>query len=282
MSMRFHPLLLVLPLFSLLGASACFDSPCASRRCEVKTSVASSIDFALKVQDGVSLGFDLDDRVSENGDGKSCGHADFRDPDGATGIDNNASVLFEAINNLTEASIEELIRGSINEGRLLMVFQLFGVDDIKNDDCVDVEIFQASGVPLVGTDEFILGGQTFDIDHEQPRTSIKCAHIKDGVLYAGPFDGHLFVSILGVHVNLSLTSAKLAANIDENGIASVTLGAGIDRDEMHSVVDQTNDGTISDIGHYLIDSLADMGSNGTVCQQVSSTVLIETKNAFLF
>lgn len=279
--MRIYSIVL-LPFLLSLTASGCSESPCGARYCEAKTSVATSIDFALKIEEGVSVGFDLDDRVSADLDKTTCGHADLRHPDGTVGIDNNAAVLFEAINRLTEASIEELIRGSINEGRLLMGFQLLGVDDFDNDDCVDVEIFQASGTPLVGTDEFILGGQTFDIDNEQPRTSIHCARIKDGVLYAGPFDGHLFVSILGVHVNLSLTDAKLAAVVDSSGIRSVTMGAGIDRDEMHSVVEQTNDATVSDIGHYLIDSLADMGSDGSRCQQMSATVLIETTNAFLF
>jgi hypothetical protein len=269
-------------LLASLAQFGCADSPCAARYCEAQTSIATSIDFALKVEDGVSVGFDLDDRVSADLDKKTCGHADMRHPDGTVGIDNNAAVLFEAINRLTEASIEELIRGSINEGRLLMGFQLLGVDNFVNDDCVDVEIFQAKGTPQVGTDEFIVPGQTFDIDEEQPRTSIKCARIKDGVLYAGPFDEHLFVSILGVHVNLSLTDAKLAAEIDSTGIHSITLGAGIDRDEMHSVVEQTNDATVSDIGHYLIDSLADMGSDGSRCQQMSATVLIENTNAFLF
>lgn len=269
-------------LASLTMATACSDGPCDAQHCKVMTSVARSVDFALEIEDGVSLGFDLDDRVSADRDSATCGHADMLDPDGNVGIDNNASVLFEAINNLTEASIEGLIRLGINEGRLLMGFQLFGVDDYENDDCVDVEIFQAKGVPFVGTDEFILPGQTFDIDEDLPRTSIQCAKIRDGVLYAGPFDGFLYVSILGVDVNLSLSQAKFAAELDKNGISSIVLGAGIDRDEMHSVIEQTNDRTVSDIGHFLVDTLADMGSDGNRCQRMSATVLIETTNAFLF
>lgn len=269
----------------LLGATlaACSDNPCASRHCEVKTTVAYAIDFALEESEGVTRGFNLDGLVSEPRDSKTCGHGDAIDLDGNTGIDNNAAVLFDSVNAVTEASVEELIRGSINDGRLLLTFQIFGLDDAQNDDCVDVEIFQATGAPVVGTDGFIVSGQTFDIDHERPRTSIRCATVKDGVLRAGPFDGNLFISIIGVNVNLTLNSAKLSATVGKDGLRDVVLGAGINTSELHDILEQTNDQTLLGFGHFLIDSLADMGVNKQgQCQQLSATVLMDARSAYLF
>lgn len=281
MQIATHLALSVAALGLTLGA--CSENPCAKRFCEVKTTVAYAIDFALEESEGVTRGFDLDDRVSPPRDGKTCGHGDMVDPKGNEGIDNNAAVLFESINKATEASVEELIRGSINDGRLLLTFQLFGLDDAENDDCVDVEIFQSTGAPVVGTDGYIVSGQTFDIDYERPRTSIKCAIVKDGVLRAGPFDGNLFVSIISVDVNLPLNSAKLSGTIGADGLRNVTLGAGIATSELHDILDQTNDQSLLSLGHFLIDSLADMATdkNGK-CKQLSTTLVIEARSAYLF
>lgn len=269
----------------LLGVlfGACSDNPCDKRYCETKTTVAYAIDFALEDSEGVTRGFDLDDRVSERRDSKTCGHGDAVDPEGNPGIDNNAAVLFDSINAATEASVEELIRGSINDGRLLLTFQLFGLDDAVNDDCVDVEIFQSTGSPLVGTDGYIVSGQTFDVDFERPRTSIKCARVKDGLLTAGPFDGNLFINIINVNVNLGLKNAKLSATINKDGVRDVVLGAGIETSELHSILDQTNDGTLLSFGHFLIDSLADMAPDERgQCKQLSTTVVMDARSAYLF
>lgn len=272
-----------LPALALLAAtSACSHDPCDSGSCEQRVTVAHTVNFAVAAEDGTSVGFDLDSRVSPDNDGKTCGHGDYLGPDGQEGIDNQSSVLFEAVSQVTEASLEQLIRIAINEGRLLLMFQVTGLDDMQNDDCVDLAIFQGRGDAFVGTDGFLLPNQTFEEDFDQPSTRIDCAKLKDGVLTAGPFDGDIFISLLGVEVNLHMHHARLRAQLGKNGLHDVVLGAGIETEQMHSIIDQSNDHKIIEVGHFLVDRLADMAADGNVCTQMSTTILIDAKPAFLF
>jgi hypothetical protein len=275
--------LLALPALALaLATSACGHDPCDGASCEQRITVAHTVNFAVANDDGTSEGFDLDGRISPDNDGKTCGHGDYLGMNGEEGIDNQSSVLFDAVRQVTEASLEELIRIAINEGNLLLMFEMSGIDDMQNDDCVDLDIFQGKGDALVGTDDFILPNQTFELDLDKPSAHIDCARIEDGVLTAGPFDGSIYLSILRVEAELHLHGARIRAQIGKDGIKSLVLGAGIETAELHSIIDQSMDHKIIETGHFLVDRLADMAADGNVCTQISSTLLVDAKPAFLF
>ena len=265
-----------------LAMGACSNDPCESGNCEKLVTVAHTFDFAVEEEDGVSLGFDLDRRVSPDADNATCGHEDYRGPDGSEGVDNNASVLFESVAGFTETSVEELVRIAINDGLLLLMFELDGLDDPLNDDCVNVRIFQGKGTPFVGTDDFILDSQTFEVDEELPQTFVECAKLEDGVLSAGPFDGDIYISILRVQVAMRMHDAHFTAKLGERGIESMILGTALETEQLHDLIDQTMDGNLIGAGHFLVDALADMGLENNRCSQLSATLLLEAKPAFLF
>jgi hypothetical protein len=275
----------LLPIVPLLLSSqlGCDHNPCETGRCEPMVSIAYSVDFGVTDDSGFTPGFNLDGMVSQERDARTCGHGDAIAPDGSEGIDNNAAVLFESVEQLTAANPEEIIRSSINDGRLLLMTRLWGVDDPENDECVDVELFQAEGLPQVGNDGYILKNQTFDRKDGSFRTLIECASIVDGMLEAGPFNGDLAVSVFAINVELKLRRARLRGEMSPNGLGHIMLGAGVNTDELHDALVQGNDPTIEESGHFLIDRLADMApdKHGR-CQQLSATLLLDFQKAFLF
>ena len=114
------------------------------------TNVIRQILFLQEEIPGVVPGFNLDSRVSERGDEETCGHPDLEDPEGRSGIDNQFATLFRLLSVIVEDTPQIAIQGAINEGRVLMMIELLGVDSFVDDDDVTLRIFRGSGRPLVG------------------------------------------------------------------------------------------------------------------------------------
>ena len=108
------------------------------------TFVLTGFSFDMMVEPGVAEGFDLDDRVSEEGDEQTCGHADQVTPDGMEGIDNMVSSIFWIFKDLYGPQINELLSNAIQEGRLLIVLELLEVDDLQNDDQIVARWYRGS------------------------------------------------------------------------------------------------------------------------------------------
>ena len=58
------------------------------------TFVMSSLSFDLQPEEGISDGFNLDDKVSDESDESSCGHVDQVGLNGEEGIDNKIANIF--------------------------------------------------------------------------------------------------------------------------------------------------------------------------------------------
>ena len=94
------------------------------------TNVIRQIIFLQEGTPGVVPGFNLDDRISEDGDEYTCGHADLEDPQGREGIDNQFATLLRILSAIVEDTPQIAIQGAINEGRVLMMVELLGVDSL--------------------------------------------------------------------------------------------------------------------------------------------------------
>ena len=115
---------------------------------ESHTSIIRQIIFLKEEMPGVVPGFNLDDRVSEDGDEETCGHPDLEDPDGRPGIDNQFATLFRILSAIVEDTPQVAIQGAINEGRVLMMIELLGVDSLEDDEDVTLRYLELRGVPL--------------------------------------------------------------------------------------------------------------------------------------
>ncbi len=261
------------------GAGACAAPPCAPR-----IAVARALAFQTEMG-GVSRGFDLDGRVSGDSDMASCNQTDFTSPEGTPGVDNQFSVLANTLANIAGDAVQGLIRGAINDGTLLILLRLDGVDGLADDPCVDVTLVPGVGKPLVGTDGMVLQGQTFDPDPATPPSTVRCGTIKDGVLQAGPFEALLPFQVLQVRGVLRIHETRLRAELGEDGGMKVLLGANVEVAQVSALAH--TDGAFSASNVELVDvvlaSIADAAPDSTgKCQQISTAITLELTRAFLY
>ena len=118
--------------------------------------------------------------------GRVCNSESWEAPPAplAAAIDNGLARLIPFLEASEAKVVEGLLNSTILEGRLLLAVQLSRVDDLYEDDCVDVEFFQAYGEPLLGTDGGVLPGQTLLRNPDTPTGFIEGMSIDCGVLDA--------------------------------------------------------------------------------------------------
>jgi len=251
---------------------------------QTEVMVLRQISFPREV-DGVSPGFDLDEVVTASGDSTGCGVGDFVAEDGTMGIDNSFARLRPALDTTEAAALDSIVLEAINSGGLLAIVQLDGVgDDPFNDDCVDISIRAAVGVPMVGNDGLLLPGQTFAIDPDADVSTVKGVRIVDGVLEGGPVDLRLPFKFLDADVVFWLQNGRLRLERDDEGRMWGHVGGGIHTDELSALAHETG---IDETVEVLLDSVlglnADLAPDETgTCEQLSITLEVEAVQAFFF
>ena len=273
--------LVFLALSCLVGSLSAGCGPAA----EPEVAVIRDLTFMRVDEAGVSDGFDLDGLVSDSGDEGGCFRPDLVDSDGNTGIDNAFSNILPALE-LTEASaVEPLIKAAIDEGRLLLMISLEGLDDRHSDDCVDVELTRANGPPALGGDGMILPGQTYESDPDAPQSLMECGALTEGVLTTSPLNMRLPLEVFDEQVDVSLFDGIFEIELVEEGIYRGRFGGGIDIAAL-----MANIYTFDGVGNEVIDLLdsilginADlMPDEGGVCQRLSVAFEFEAVSAYFF
>lgn len=246
--------------------------------------VLSTLTFARATEEGVSSGFDLDGAVTESGGATGCGIADYTSPDGAPGIDNGFAVVVPTLE-LTEASaVEGLIQDAINNGNLLILFELSGVDSTEEDPCVDVTLLRGQGTPSIATNGELEWSQTFDRDLESPSDFVAGASITGSRLVAGPIDLLLPVQILNADLTFPISNGYLQIDFLEDGSFKGVMGGAVSTDYIIEVARTENvDQTLGDIVEALMDSTADLSPDEAgQCRDISVTLEFDAVPAFFF
>ena len=145
---------------------------------ETIVGVISTLTHARRT-DGVVWGLNIDGLTSINTDPNGCYKDDLVDPYGNSGIDNAFSALIPALESTEAVALESLVQDSINNGNLLLMVEIKGIDSWENDDCVDVSIWRGQGTPLVGTDGALMTHQSFFKDLSMPNSHIEGMTIVD-------------------------------------------------------------------------------------------------------
>ncbi len=237
-----------------------------------------------RAEDGVSNGFDLDDRVSGSWDDDACNIPDYVRPDGVEGVDNALNLAMPALEQTEVSAVEPLINSQINEGTILILLELSDLDDTVDDDCVNLTIGQAMGKPLVGSDDRLLPGQTFDWDPDAPRVTLTDLVLREGVVESGPFELDIPFSVFDQEQRLLFHDARALLAIDDDGSARGTLGGGVEANLLLEATQQANVDdevfeTLSDL-IYLLSDLAPDDSG--VCQQISSNLDYQAVGAWTY
>lgn len=281
-------------LLSLLCASCDTDaSACGvgSGAQAPHTFVVAQLAFANADAMGRLEGFDLDGIDSDGTapeDDASCNQPDAVDAEGRVGIDNALAELFGVIEALVGNAIDGLIQMAVNDGTLLVMFRLDGLDSLENDPCVDFSLLKGTGptTPQLATTGFLAPSQTFEVDTTTPTSSGR-GRIEDGVLYAGPFEAIIPLKFFQVYVNMRMHGAYVRAEVTpDGGLTNGVMGGGIEVEQVMDVVRQAaeNDGTAQALlgaAPFALAGLADLDNDGRICRQASAALVFEAEPAFL-
>jgi hypothetical protein len=234
----------------------------------------------------LSRGFDLDGRVSDTDDPEGCFQADLVTPEGQEGIDNAFAGLLPILATTEARVVETLIQDSVNRGDILIALELEDVDSFQDDGCVNVNLVQALGPVLLGTDGSVLPGQTFERDPAVPVTRIEGATIEGGVLRVRGLDFRLVVSVIGTEVDLTLEDSSFDILLREDGTAEGIMGGGLRVGRLEPFID-TIATDLRDLAKTLIRQAADLdpevGEDGqTACARLSATMQFTGIPAYFF
>ena len=241
------------------------------------------LDFARE-EDSQSLGFDLDDSVTEQGGISGCGHADFQTPDGHTGIDNQFSQLLPLIEQFGGMAIGVYGRTAIKSGNLMLMIELSDVDSLYNDDAVTMTIYRGLGTPLLGTDDLIEPWQTFDIDVDTHWLTTQNAQITEGVLEVRGLDFTFPFYIFDFVFDITMKDARFEIHLDEEARHDGLLAGSISIENMLQIADNIEGGDmLPGLIRTVGTTLADMDPDADgLCQSLSTTMVFESVGAFFY
>jgi hypothetical protein len=137
---------------------------------ETLLAAVNTLGFTRSESPGVAPGFNLDDRVSDTSDVRTCRKPDFTSPEGEPGIDNQLATLVPLFEVVGIGAVEGLVQNSIKEGGLLIMLEAGDVNDRVDDPEITLQLRLGQGTPLLGTDGLLLSGQTFHA-HEGAESS---------------------------------------------------------------------------------------------------------------
>ncbi len=202
-------------------------------------NVVRAFAFPLATDDGVAYGFDLDGKVSEDGDPAGCGHGDLVGLDGSPGIDNQLARVWVAVAPIVGVQVDNLLQGAINEGKVLLMIELEGVDDLTNDDDVTLHVFRGTLDPIIGTQGLIAPGQTFYMDPGLGVSTVEGVQIVDGEVDAGPVEFQLPIDILDADFTLRVRDGRMRFRIGDDGSFEGIAGGAISVSELRADLENT-------------------------------------------
>jgi len=233
-------------------------------------------------------GFNLDGRVSGEDDSFGCFHPDFRSgpPDNEVGVDNQLGPILSSIG--MSIDIEGEITMNINDGTLLIVAEVSGVDDLMNDDCVTLNLMLGTMeglsvmTPMLGADGLLAPGQTFNIDSRSVGLVTSQGEIRNGRLRSGPVDINLSLPVQGMTLVLNIRQALVRFNVAAATLQSGLIGGALNTEEtVSAIVAIAPDDIPESLARSILEGQADLEPTGVAgaCQAVSVGLVFDAVEA---
>lgn len=251
----------------------------------LKRSIAGVVNQLLirGTEEGTTaLGFNLDGKVSEDGEEQSCGHGDLADFEGTAGVDNQFAKVWDIIELLVGEQVDALLLEAINEGRFLLIIELSEVDDLVNDDNVTLTLMRGKLQPQVGASGHLLPSQTYEIDRDFPISQVTGAAIVNGVVDAGPVEVRVPIEIFDADFVLGIGEGRVRLEIDpETGEFTGVLGGGVHVADTMAELLSTGASAEAEAIKPFLENNADMGKVDGVCELLSAGIGFVTTAGFV-
>jgi hypothetical protein len=287
-------------MFSMLMLGGCSDAPAETAgdaappptmMCDEsgnsQMTLIRTLAFIVEESDGVADGFNLDGLVSDGSEAATCMVTDQTSPAGTPGIDNSFASLWANLRMLLPEvqSVDSYIQRAIEEGQILLLLEITGIDDPMNDDCVNITLRRGMGTPMLGTDGLISPRQTFDVDPEGPVSVAYGASIVDGVLEGGPVALQIPVRLLNLDFTLNVENARFRFSLDGDGNTDgIFSGATRWQDILDQIADRDDVSTSTKnlVRGQLLRNADLSPDEGGVCQEISAGFRFDGVAAFTF
>ena len=271
--------LLIFSFTACINNQAPLAPPC-SEPGEERSYLLSTLHFSPQ-ENGVVNGFNLDGEIGNTLYPK-CNQEDLVDPSGNQGIDNSLSSLLIEFSETEARDSTFYLQKSIEDGELLVLLRLTGINDYENDSCVNAELLLAQGPGLVDLDGEYLDGQTLARYPETKAHWATSASIEDAVLYAENLSIDMHFVAMEQRFSIPVHQASIKANIHSQDITSGYFGGSgpVDSFRLFSDWDQTD---YTDFLRERIYANADMAPNELgICQNISLAFDFQTTPVYLF
>ncbi|MEL6178250.1 MAG: hypothetical protein AAFS10_04820 [Myxococcota bacterium] len=244
-------------------------------------NVIRTIDVIAQLEPGVAEGFDLDGRVSEEGDEETCGHGDLMSPEGVSGVDNQLAEMWSALEPLIGEASRALLQGSINEGRILVMLEMVGLDDLRNDDSVTFNLYQGKATPDIGTKGLLVPSQTYLYDADFPSTTMDNIQVVDGEAIVGPMSMTIPLDVLNVYYVLELTDVWFRIQIHEDGTFHGYFSGALDVFDLLEELYMSNAAAEAMLVAPVLETNTDLNNVNGQCTRLSTAFSFEGTTAFV-
>ena len=196
-----------------------FRGPNGEDICEQPTAIQ---DPPLTIIEGkYSYGIDLDGNSDGVATSKSCAHRTFNGMNGEPGVDNQMYRLLGCIQAWRSSGHLEFNANSQRRtsGLGMILVEITGVDDIRNDDDVKVTFYRGNGSFNLDSKNNVLPFGTYDIDMENGKArygDTVAGRISNGVLTTQPADVHLPYYGNYEYISQLIRDMRLEMNITES------------------------------------------------------------------
>lgn len=251
---------------------------------ETESSVMQWIDFGRVETRGVTVGFNLDDAVTTIRDRRGCAQDDFVSPEGLPGVDNNMALIMPLLDLAAEDALQSLLQNALNEGRMLVF-----IERTRNSDgSYHLRFRRGDDTPLLGTDGFLLPGQTLGLHEEAFLGEVDRVMPDDDLFVAQDFNLRLPAVVFATLYVLDLKNARMRFELAEDGrLVRGLMGGGLELTQIFDIL-RVADSMINPdssterlIGGSLRE-LADLAPLEGTCQQISVGIEFEAVPAFVF
>ena len=258
------------------------DSACGEPQ-NTQVAVITSLSFAYRDGNNQTVGFNLDEHITEQGDSKGCGIGDVTGLDGTEGVDSVFSGMLPALDATQFVAVHGLIQDSIRSGELLLMLELSKIDDASNDECVDFGLWRGEGTPFIGTDGEVLDAQSFARSDITEPALINQTTLQDGTMGVSNLTYTLELQVLDEYVSFNLQQGSLRADWTPAGNVSGYFGGAVSLDDFTPLTSLNDIGSVGTLLEGLLANAADMDLDGDgTCDAITVMFEFEGVQAFFY
>ena len=232
-------------------------------------NVMRTVEFFKEEEVGILRGFNLDDQISDGRSEESCGVVDQTSPEGEEGIDNQLGILWKTLEPLVGEAVQALLYNAVNDGRLLMMIELSGVDSLLDDDSIGLAFFRGKAKPIIGAQGQIVSDQTFKVDVDFPSTFFSDIQIQNGQVEAGPVEFAIPIEIFDANFEFRVRQGRVRFKIKEDGSFEGLLGGRVVLKDVLDQLLESNAAQEARLVKPIFENNADLGYKEGQCTEIS-------------